>query len=102
MTNAASRAVVQELCARAEVPFQTFQNRSDVAGGGTLGNLAGSRVSLCGADIGLPQLAMHSAYETAGALDTGYAAALFRTFYGTELRFEANQERIRLGEAHAD
>ena len=98
MTNAVSRAVLRELCARADVPYQTFQNRSDTPGGGTLGNLAGSRVSLCGADIGLPQLAMHSAYETAGALDTGYAVSLFKTYYETELLFGADQESVRFGE----
>ena len=66
----------------ARVPFQTYANRSDIPGGSTLGNLSMRHVSLAGADIGLPQLAMHSAVETAGVKDTAYAIAMLEKFYG--------------------
>ena len=52
--------------------MQTYANRSDIAGGSTLGNIVMSQVSMASADIGLPQLAMHSAYETAGVKDVLY------------------------------
>lgn len=68
-TDAYSAAVVRELCKEAGIPLQTFANRSDIAGGSTLGNLLISQVSVPAADVGLAQLAMHSAMETAGAHD---------------------------------
>jgi aspartyl aminopeptidase len=56
-------------------------------GGSTLGNLSSEKVSVNTADIGLAQLAMHSAYETAGAKDTTYMIRLAREFYNTETEF---------------
>ena len=41
-----SMAVAKELAARAGVPLQYFANRSDKAGGSTLGNLAMAQVSM--------------------------------------------------------
>lgn len=81
MTDAVSAARMKQLCRQAGVPFQTYANRSDVAGGSTLGNIATSHVSISGVDIGLPQLAMHSAVETAGAKDTAYAVRVFEEFW---------------------
>ena len=69
-TDAVSAAVFKELCRKAEVPCQTFVNRSDVAGGSTLGNISNTQVPVSTVDIGLPQLAMHSPWETAGVKDT--------------------------------
>lgn len=69
-TDAVSGALFRKICAAAEVPVQTFHNRSDQVGGSTLGNISVSQVPVLSVDIGLPQLSMHSAYETAGAFDT--------------------------------
>ena len=66
----------------ADVPCQTYTNRSDIAGGSTLGNISTAHVSVPSVDIGLPQLAMHSAVETGGTLDTEYAVKMFKVFYG--------------------
>lgn len=38
-TDAVSAAMFRDLCKRADVPVQTFTNRSDMAGGSTLGNI---------------------------------------------------------------
>lgn len=79
-TDGIAAGIFQEICKRADVPFQTFLNRSDMAGGSTLGNISNTQVALNTVDIGLPQLAMHSPYETAGSRDTAYlirAAAYF-------------------------
>ena len=78
-----SMAVAKELAARAGVPLQYFANRSDKAGGSTLGNLAMAQVSMNCVDIGLPQLAMHSCYETAGAKDTVSLIRLMKEFYSS-------------------
>ena len=70
-TDAVSAAKFKDLCDRAGVKYQTFVNRSDVPGGSTLGNISNTQVPMNTVDIGLPQLAMHSPYETAGVEDTG-------------------------------
>ena len=61
---------LKALCQEAGVPYQTFTNRSDILGGSTLGNISNTKVALNTVDIGLPQLAMHSPYETAGVEKT--------------------------------
>ena len=90
-TDAVSAALFKLLCQKAEVPFQEFTNRSDMAGGSTLGNLSNAHVSLNTVDIGLPQLAMHSAFETAGVRDTGYLVRALRLFYSASLQREGNR-----------
>lgn len=80
-TDAVSAAYMRELCGRAKVPCQTYHNRSDIAGGSTLGNIMTSHVSVNTVDIGLPQLAMHSACETAGSRDTQYLLEALECFY---------------------
>lgn len=80
-TDAASAARMKSICQEAGVPFQTYANRSDIAGGSTLGNISTAHVSVESVDIGLPQLAMHSAVETAGVQDTEYAIRAFRVFF---------------------
>jgi aspartyl aminopeptidase len=79
-TDAYSAAYVKKLCKEADIPFQTYANRSDIAGGSTLGNLAMAQVSMAAADIGLAQLAMHSAYETAGVYDMEYLIRFTKAF----------------------
>lgn len=80
-TDGYSQAYVQDLCDSAHINLQTFANRSDVPGGSTLGNIAMSHVSVMSADIGLPQLAMHSAMETAGTKDFEKLVQLSEIFY---------------------
>lgn len=81
-TDAVSAAKLKALCKRAEVPFQTYANRSDISGGSTLGNISTAHVSVSSVDIGLPQLAMHSAVENAGMRDTKYAVDMLKVFFG--------------------
>lgn len=80
-TDGFSQAFVTDLCKKADVPMQTFANRSDIQGGSTLGNIMMSHMSIPAADIGLGQLAMHSAVETAGIKDIGYMMAAAKLFY---------------------
>ena len=83
MTDGLAFGIFTEICNKAKVPYQTFVNRSDVAGGSTLGNISNAHVSINGVDIGLPQLAMHSPYETAGVKDTEYLLKIATKFYET-------------------
>ena len=80
-TDAVSAAMFRDICKQADVPVQTFTNRSDIAGGSTLGNISNTQVALNTVDIGLPQLAMHSPYETAGVKDTEYLVRAARAFF---------------------
>lgn len=80
-SDAVSTALFRELCERAHVPVQFFANRSDQAGGSTLGNISASKVSVNAVDIGLAQLAMHSVCETAGVEDTEYLIRAMKEFY---------------------
>ena len=85
-TNALSGALLREICRLAGVPVQLFANRADLPGGSTLGNLQSHTLPIPMADIGLAQLGMHSAVETAATAD---AAAMVRTvaqFYTVHLR----------------
>lgn len=84
-TDALSEALFAEICRRADVPVQHFANRSDVAGGGTLGSISNTRVSLKTVDIGLAQLAMHSAVETGGVKDTDYMVRAAKAFFESAL-----------------
>ena len=81
-----SVAVVRELASRAGVPLQYFANRSDKNGGSTLGNIAMAQVSVKCVDIGLPQLAMHSCYETAGMKDTWYMVQLMKELFSSHFQ----------------
>ena len=80
-SNGVSIAMFKKVCDKVGVPYQFFANRSDVAGGSTLGNIAMSQVSIKTVDIGLPQLAMHSSYETAGVNDVEYMIRAVEAFY---------------------
>ena len=82
-SDAVSIALFKGICEKAEVPVQFFSNRSDAAGGSTLGNISSAKVSLNAVDIGVPQLAMHSAYETAGVKDTWYMIKAVKQFFST-------------------
>ena len=72
----------------ANVPVQTYCNRADMMGGSTLGNISLTHVSVPSADIGLPQLAMHSCYETAGCKDVGYMIDALTAFYSSTFTAE--------------
>ena len=84
-TDAFSRAVFQAICDDADVPTQAFANKSDMAGGSTLGNLSNMQASMHAVDVGLPQLAMHSSYETGGVRDVMYAIRALTAFYERNL-----------------
>ena len=91
-TDGVSAAMFRTICERADVPYQVFLNRSDMIGGSTLGNLSANQVSVNCVDIGLPQLAMHSPYETAGVKDTGYLIKAAKVFFESAVRESADGE----------
>ena len=82
-TDGLSDAFFRTVCDRAGVTVQTYCNRADLPGGSTLGSISNTRVSVPTVDIGLPQLAMHSANETAGAKDVDSMVSAIAEFYST-------------------
>ena len=89
-TDAVSGAIMRAICTKADVPYQTFANRSDMLGGSTLGNISQSQVALNTVDIGLAQLAMHSPYETAGAKDTAYLIEAAKVLFSSSVEGTGN------------
>ena len=84
-TDGAAAAIFRKICQKAEVPVQTYYNRADLPGGGTLGRISLQQVSVPTVDIGLAQLAMHSAWETAGTADAAYLVDAMKAYYGSTL-----------------
>ena len=93
-TDGISAAILRSVCAKAGVPVQTFYNRADLPGGSTLGHISLTHVSVPTADIGLAQLAMHSACETAAVSDAIALEEAMTAFYGSAL--EMAEDRIVL------
>ena len=84
-TDGVAAAVVRQACQKAGVPVQTYYNRADLPGGSTLGSISMGNVSVPTADIGLAQLAMHSALETAGVKDFEYLKRAIQAYYSSTL-----------------
>ena len=94
-TDAVSCAIFTQLAESVGAKVQHFANRSDMAGGSTLGNLANRQVSINTVDIGLPQFAMHSAVETAGVKDTEDFAAICKKFYSSTIVKNGNLYTVK-------
>lgn len=95
ITDATSSAVVKTVFDNAGVKYQSFFNRSEVRSGGTLGAVTLRHAGMLGADIGIAQLAMHSACECFAVedykqMETGltafFASSLVRTEDGVIVR----------------
>ena len=93
-TDGVSAAIFRKVCGRAGVAVQTYYNRADIPGGSTLGRISLGKVSVLTADIGLPQLAMHSCYETAAVGDAMALEDAMESFYGSSL--EATETGFRV------
>lgn len=84
-TDAMSAALFERICKRAGVPVQRYANRSDLPGGSTLGSISNARVPLLTVDIGMAQLAMHAAVETAACADVEYLETAMQHFFEISL-----------------
>ena len=93
-TDGVSASIFRKVCAKAGVKVQTYYNRADIPGGSTLGRISLGKVSVLTADIGLPQLAMHSCYETAAVADAIALEEAMAVYYGSSLEATKNGFRI--------
>lgn len=87
-TDGLGSSFVKAIAQKGNIPFQEFTNRSDLRGGSTLGNISNSELSILSCDIGLPQLAMHSANEMMGLSDLNYMRKFVSLYFGTKVTFE--------------
>ncbi len=83
-TDGLSSSLIHCLAAKSGLKIQEFTNRSDLRGGSTLGNLSNGEISFLSADVGLPQLAMHSCNELIGAFDVEDMGQLVKEFYSLD------------------
>lgn len=86
-TDALSSALFMKVLDEKGIPHQVYANKTGIKGGGTLGNIANSHVSVLSVDIGLAQWAMHSPVETAGCKDVGYMIDALRAFYQSHVHY---------------
>ncbi len=93
-TDARSDAVFRTICKRAGVKAQSYTNRADIPGGSTLGSISNTRVSISTVDIGLPQLAMHSANETMAVSDLESMKSAILEFYSSKILTDENNIKI--------
>ena len=84
-TDGVGAALMRQFAHAAGVPLQAYCNRADMPGGSTLGNISLGQVSVLSVDMGLPQLAMHSCYETCAVQDVEDWIELMRCFYSGSL-----------------
>lgn len=93
-TDALTSAVMKKIFSNADVAYQTFFNRSDMRSGGTLGAISLGKVSIPSVDIGLAQLAMHSAVETVAADDYVNLVKGLTAFYESDILIAENTVTI--------
>ena len=94
-TDGVAAAIFRKVCDKAGVKVQTYCNRADMPGGSTLGNISLSHVSVPTADIGLPQLAMHSCYETTGVQDAMDLENVIACYYGATLEISGDDYYLK-------
>jgi len=80
-TDSDSGAVFEMICQNDDIPYQKFVNRSDMLGGGTLGNVSAGQLAIRSVDVGNPMWAMHSIRETSGVDDHTFMTNAFKSFY---------------------
>ena len=85
-----SLAYFTELCKKANAKYQINTNRSDIPGGSTLGAISLSNVSIPSIDIGIAQIAMHSAMETCGVFDYDELIKALKKYFETHINISSD------------
>jgi aspartyl aminopeptidase len=80
-TTAGSGAAFMMLCQKAGVPFQKFVNRTDMAGGSTIGPTVAAGLGIPTVDVGNAMLSMHSIREMSGTVDHLHMIRVFEEFF---------------------
>ena len=78
-----TEALFQQACEQADVPYQKWVNRTDLACGSTIGPITAARLGIRSVDVGTAQLAMHSIREFCGARDPEYMVRALTAFFSS-------------------
>ncbi len=93
-TSALSSKICEQVLTENNVPYQHFENPIGVRGGSTLGVIVLRQIPILGIDVGIPQLAMHSSYETIGASDIDNAISAFKVLYSLKLKIKVRSYKV--------
>lgn len=94
-TDARSSAFIKTVFEKSGTAYQLFFNRSDMRSGGTLGSISLSQAGILTADLGLAQLAMHSAVECIAAKDYDNLLKGLSAYYSSS--FDLSEDEITFG-----
>lgn len=83
-SNSETSGFFQLLCQQADIPFQTFVTRTDMACGSTIGPITASETGVRTLDIGVATFAMHSPREICGSRDPHLLYRILKSFYAYE------------------
>lgn len=93
-TDGESSAIFKTILDKAGVDRQDYYNNSDLRCGGTLGLMASANLGMRACDIGLAQLAMHSAVETVAYDDIAKMQACIKEFF--DVKINSNGDIIEI------
>ena len=79
-SDAESVAIYLQVCDDAGIPTQRFVGKNDMPCGSTIGPVTAARLGISTVDVGIAQLAMHSARELCGADDPSWYQASMTAF----------------------
>lgn len=85
-TDGYSSSVIKSICEDNKIPYQDYYNNSDIRCGSTIGLVTSAQLAMNACDIGIAQLAMHSAIETAGYYDISSMIKLVKSFFESKTR----------------
>lgn len=81
-TDSFSASIIKDIANKNGLKHQYFVNRSDLAGGSTIGPASSKYLPITSVDLGIPMLSMHSIRELCGVEDLENIKNLIKEFYG--------------------
>ncbi len=84
-TDGMSSSIVKKCLGNCGIAYQDYYNRSDIRSGGTLGLYVSTQLDMYVCDIGLAQLAMHSACETVAVADVALMQQAVRSVFDSDI-----------------
>ena len=96
-TSAPSAAVMRLICKKNHLDLQSSVKKQDMREGSTVGPRISTQLGILTADLGIPQLAMHSIREMCGGKDIETGVKIANAFYNEWGTIEKN---MKLGEEY--